>query len=171
MARADIYRYIEEDPVYDPEWHWITDHVALGSYPLDPAIEELRDNGVRAILSVRAEHPDYDADVFDEALSLLVEDWVLFPYSLLVDGIRFIHRNVRRGNRVYVHCFAGMSRSVFLVCCYLMLTEGITFDEAVGRVRDIRPIANPHPGLWNQALLDRLTAERERILSDPLEEA
>jgi predicted protein tyrosine phosphatase len=170
VAREDIYYYCATDPVYDPEWHWITDQIALGSYPLEPAMEELLKQGVRAILSVRMEEPDYVTSRFEDAAALLVEDWFPFPYDLLVEGIRFIDRNVRAGRRVYVHCFAGVSRSSFLVSCYLMLVRGIPFEEALATVRDRRPIVSPHPGLFDDELLERLVAERETILN-PVAEA
>jgi len=47
-------------------------------------------------------------------------------------------------NRVYVHCFAGVSRSVSVVLAYLMQQHCMTFDQALTFVRQSRPCANPN---------------------------
>lgn len=165
MARADIYYYCETQPEYDPEWHWITDQIALGSYPLPPAMGDLRDQGVNAIISVRWDEPDYDLDQFEDAHVACVDDGRPFPYDQLTDILRFLHRNVLAGRKVYVHCFAGISRSSFVVSCYLMLTRRITFDEAVAFVRGIRDRVSPHPALYTPTTLDMLERDREAILA------
>lgn len=47
---------------------------------------------------------------------------------------------------VLVHCHAGVSRSVAVLCYYLMFTQVISFDEALDIVQAIRPIADPNDG-------------------------
>ena len=165
MARADIYHYCETQPEYDPEWHWITDQIAMGSYPLQAALDELLGQGINAIVSVRWDEPDYDLDLFEDAHIGCVEDGCPFPYDQLTDALRFIHRNVQAGRKVYVHCFAGVSRSAFVVACYLMLTGDISFTEAVSTVRAIRARVDPHTALWDREMLDRLRSERDAILA------
>ena len=165
MAKEDIYYYCETQPEYAPEWHWITDQIALGSYPLDTALRDLLEQGVSAIASVRVDAPDYDLDLFEASHVACVEDGCPFPYEDLVAVLRFLHENVTAGRKVYVHCFAGVSRSAFVVSSYLMLAEGVAFEDALARVRGIRPVVNPHPLLVGDALVDRLLNDRERILS------
>ena len=165
MARTDIYQYVEEDPVYRPDWHWITDDIALGSYPLEPALNELLESGVTAIMSLRIDEPDYDVDLFERHHLCPVEDLEPFPYAKLVDAVRFLHCAIRDGHKVYVHCFAGMSRSPFVVACYLMLERDIPFAEAVAQLQDIREIVSPSRTLWSNGVLDRLLADREAILA------
>lgn len=168
MAKEDIYYYCETQPEYDPDWHWVTDRVALGSYPLDAALNDLLQQGVTAICSLRMDEPDYDLDRFEAAHVAQVDDGRPFPYEVLTAAIRFLHENIRAGRKVYVHCFAGISRSSFVVATYLMLTEGIAFEEAVARLRSVRPVVFPHPMLYTPALLDRLREDREGILGpDP----
>jgi len=170
MARTDIYYYCETLPEYDPEWHWVTDSIALGSYPLEAALNELLSQGVRAIMSIRMDEPDYDTALFECSHVALVEDGCPFPYDHLVELLRFLHENVSAGRKVYVHCFAGISRSAFVVSCYLMLTEGLAFEEAVARLRRVRAIVNPNPALFDRALLARLEREKDSILSPAVPE-
>jgi hypothetical protein len=164
MPNPDIYHWCETDPVYDPQWHWITDQIALGSYPLDPALNEILESGITASITLLEHGPDFDTGLFDAAHVIRVYDRCLFPYDDLVAGLRFLHTTVGQGRKVYVHCFAGISRSAFLVSCYLMLRHNIPFPEAVARVQAIRSICSPHPVLYTEELLQRLCSERESII-------
>lgn len=47
---------------------------------------------------------------------------------------------------VYVHCYAGMSRSATIVIAYMMRACGMNFIEAIAHVRKCRPIINPNHG-------------------------
>lgn len=51
---------------------------------------------------------------------------------------------------VLVHCNAGVSRSSSVVIGYLMLREGLTFDDAYGQVKLARPSIRPNPGFYAQ---------------------
>jgi protein-tyrosine phosphatase len=44
-------------------------------------------------------------------------------------------------NRVVVHCFAGMERSVLTCVWYLCKHQGMSMDEAYETVREVRPVA------------------------------
>lgn len=171
MAIKDIYYHCENDPFYHPEWHWITDNIALGSYPLNPVIHELLDAGITAIASVREAQPDYDLSRFQDVHVLSVDDAAAFPYEALAGVLRFMHRVLEKGGKVYVHCFAGISRSSFVVSCYLMLRDNIPFEVAVRRVQDIRSKCYPHPRLYEHGVVDQLLANRDRILAPEPETA
>lgn len=55
-----------------------------------------------------------------------------------------------------VHCAYGMSRSVAVAMAHLMVSGGLTLDEAGALVLDARPGAHPNEGFLQQlALLDR----------------
>ena len=49
---------------------------------------------------------------------------------------------------VYVHCKAGRTRSATLVGCYLMETQGFGVEEAVQRMKEIRPHILLHNKQW-----------------------
>jgi hypothetical protein len=165
MAKTDIYRYASEAPEYAPEWHWVTDDIALGSYPLDQAFNEILESGITAIMSLRTDEPDYDLSRFQRYHICSVEDLEPFPYRKLVEAIRFLNTAVSDGHKVYVHCFAGMSRSPFVVACYLMLARNIPFEEAVSLLRDVREVVSPSRYLWSNGVLERLMENREAILA------
>jgi hypothetical protein len=51
---------------------------------------------------------------------------------------------LRSGKRVLVHCFAGVSRAVTAVVWYLVRYHGLSWDQALQRVRAHRTVANPN---------------------------
>lgn len=48
--------------------------------------------------------------------------------------------------KLMVNCYAGISRSVTIVCCYLMDKYGISYNDAIDIIRQSRPIADPNDG-------------------------
>lgn len=61
-------------------------------------------------------------------------------------ALRFIRAALTGGGCVLVHCHAGISRSATVVLFYLMLEHGLTFDEALGRLKTARPQVQPNAG-------------------------
>ncbi|KAM9803629.1 dual specificity protein phosphatase 19-like [Neosynchiropus ocellatus] len=64
--------------------------------------------------------------------------------SLFIDEAR------EQGGVVLVHCNAGVSRSSSIVIGYLMLREGLCFDDAFAQVKLARPATRPNPGFHQQ---------------------
>jgi hypothetical protein len=61
-----------------------------------------------------------------------------------------VEEHTARGQRVLVHCWAGISRSASLVIAYLMKQHAVTADEALTRLRKKRPIVDPNDGFMAQ---------------------
>jgi hypothetical protein len=53
-----------------------------------------------------------------------------------------------RGERVLVHCTAGVNRSASVCCAALILMEGISPEIALARVREQHPWTFPDPRHW-----------------------
>ncbi|EIM89638.1 phosphatases II [Stereum hirsutum FP-91666 SS1] len=53
-------------------------------------------------------------------------------------------------NKVLVHCALGRSRSVSVVCAYLIHTHGYSTDEALELVKRTRSVAQPNSGFVGQ---------------------
>lgn len=66
------------------------------------------------------------------------------------------------GRAVLVHCSAGKDRTGLLMSYYLMREHGLGVDEAIARVRAVRPIALSALG-WE--------AMGRRVLAGPVERA
>nr|XP_057919634.1 dual specificity protein phosphatase 19-like isoform X1 [Doryrhamphus excisus] len=70
--------------------------------------------------------------------------------SYLSECSAFIDQAREQDGVVLVHCNAGVSRSCSIVIGYLMLREGLPFDEAYRQVKRARPSCQPNPGFYQQ---------------------
>ena len=60
----------------------------------------------------------------------------------------WVIQTLRSGERVLVHCVAGMNRSSTICCAVVMLMEGLTAEQALERVREHHPWARPDSHHW-----------------------
>ncbi|KAF7656772.1 hypothetical protein LDENG_00036140 [Lucifuga dentata] len=70
--------------------------------------------------------------------------------SYLGECSSFIDQAREQSGVVLVHCNAGVSRSASVVIGYLMLKEGLSFDDAYAQVKLARPSIRPNPGFYQQ---------------------
>lgn len=61
-------------------------------------------------------------------------------------GCNYIHKAITSGGAVYVHCFAGISRSPTMVAAYLIRHHNMTATEALDFIRERRPKISPNDG-------------------------
>lgn len=80
-------------------------------------------------------------------LDMPIRDGQPMQPDMLRKGSGFIHRQIQAGDKVLVHCMAGMSRSVTFALAYLIEHEGMSLPDAYALVVKGRPIAEPHPAL------------------------
>jgi hypothetical protein len=121
----------------------------LGGLPRWPShIEELRANGVGAVLSLN--------ETWEMSLSptCIREDCAMVHRQLptpdffapehrdVVEAVAFIQKHIRAGVGVYVHCNGGKGRSAVCVISYLIYAYAWTADEAYDFVRLKRNIAH-----------------------------
>lgn len=62
----------------------------------------------------------------------------------------WVVERLRAGQRVLVHCSAGMNRSATICCAVLELLEGLSAEAALERVRAHHPWARPDSHHWLQ---------------------
>lgn len=60
-----------------------------------------------------------------------------------VPTARFIDAALDNGQGVLVHCQAGVSRSTTLVAAFLMQKLGLNVEQAVDKIRSVRPQVEP----------------------------
>jgi protein-tyrosine phosphatase len=80
-------------------------------------------------------------------------------------GAAILNRWINAGNKVIVHCYAGISRSVSTVLAYLMIYKGLTYQQAYDLVKKGRPELNPHPVYVKilKGMEKRKTRKRRRV--------
>ncbi len=103
------------------------------------------DNGINAVVDVRAERED-DLALFDsngiDHLKLEVLDVMVPPPEMLTTGTEFMQRHIQSGSSVLVHCAKGRGRSATLVAAYLMRYRGYSYEEARALLVQQRPLVN-----------------------------
>lgn len=108
-----------------------------------PVWERLARRGFTALLNVRAEDDDRAAGIdAPNYLQLKVVDYQPPTVEQLAQGVAFIREHISHGEKVLVHCGAGMGRSVTVVAAYLVST-GITPTRAFEWIAKARPFIEP----------------------------
>ncbi|MEM7434239.1 MAG: dual specificity protein phosphatase [Myxococcota bacterium] len=143
----------------------ITPTLYLGARPNPERVEELRRAGVTHVVSCLMEddRPEmaFLRQDFDH-LFLGVQDGMHQDIRGALSSFFDYAGVVTSGNptaKLFVHCEVGVSRSATLVTAWLMKTEGISFFDAVSRVRSKRFQVLPNIGFASH--LQRLEHELE----------
>lgn len=137
-------------------WDRITSHLYLGALPLLKHLPKLvKKEKIASVLSMTEEFELETHGLFFKPINS--RDWALEGVhhqiieakdcTKLTEGhiekaVRFIAQEIEKGRKVYVHCQAGIERSVTVVAAYL-LHAGIveTIKESIAYLREFRPNA------------------------------
>ena len=69
-----------------------------------------------------------------------------------------------RGNKILIHCAAGMQRSAAIVAMYLISTHGMSCNQTITFIQGIRPIAfRPNPN-FNDSITEFYKSYQREIL-------
>lgn len=123
----------------------ITEQIYVGSYGDASSEEFLSDRGITRVITCADEFPSsilrtgYKIQIVDDVADAKTKKYFLEAASVL-------DRWVREGNKIMVHCFAGMSRSTSVVITYFMVYKGWSFDLAHSHLRQRRYQTKIHPG-------------------------
>lgn len=126
----------------------------------------LRAGGVDVVLSLNSQ-----ADAEELAAAGLAHHQLPMPPILPLTGalqdllleslepvLARLHEEVSASRSVVIHCHAGKDRTGLAMAAYLVRYEGLDVEEAIDRVRAVRPIAMSAPGYLDAA---RRFAQRE----------
>jgi protein tyrosine phosphatase (PTP) superfamily phosphohydrolase (DUF442 family) len=128
-----------------PDISQITETLYISAWPRGEHADEIRALGVRLILSMHWRRPVKTVGHPPVRLLWLpTVDTPLtpMPMFLLRRGVEAALPVIQRGERVLVHCKAGVHRSVAMACCVL-IGAGYTAEAAVRLVKDRRAVADP----------------------------
>ncbi|MDA1192907.1 MAG: dual specificity protein phosphatase [Candidatus Poribacteria bacterium] len=115
----------------------VTEHVYVGGRLTPQRIAYLRDEGVRAMVSLQEEALD-PTDDLDAHLWLPSHDGRPPREEQLRLGAEFVATQVALGRKVYVHCHAGVGRAPTLAAVYLVST-GMPPEDALRLIKEKRP--------------------------------
>lgn len=120
---------------------WVTQHIALSEYPSSKT--DLRQfNGIVNL----DRYTPYKTDVRLEHMPLI--DGPGNEPDSVADVLECMDSLLDDGNRILVHCAAGVSRSPFVIALYISWRHRMSFDDAIDMVaaRRSRDL-NIDPGL------------------------
>jgi hypothetical protein len=127
----------------------------LGNYDAAKSIDMLEKFKITHILicgKYMEKHFENDLDYLQLDLEDIIEENIERFFEITFDFIQ-------AGERVFVHCNAGISRSPSIVIAYLMRRNKISFKEAFQKVKSCRENIFP-----NESFVDQLKAYEVKIL-------
>jgi protein-tyrosine phosphatase len=155
----------KKDDIFDEPWsnqaHEIIPGLYLGDYDAATNIRFVKEAKIQGIVNLAAGLENkFDRKSKTPFINYL-EDVQIYDnpnediIAASIKSIPFIHQHLSQNKNVLVHCAAGISRSVSIVCAYLMFLNKWNFFDALDYVQQKRPSSlspNPNVGFRRQLL-------------------
>jgi len=125
-------------------WDFIDEQVLLGGALMFDDLERLRRQGVEAVVNLCAERSDNARRLRAAQMDYLwlpVADTHPPTVEQILQGLAWIEQRVYAGHKVYMHCAAGMGRSVTLLACWYLYTCEMSVPQVLEFVKRRRPQA------------------------------
>lgn len=131
---------------------------------------------ITAILNVD-HHPDEPRSPSIVYMHVPFDDGYAIPREQFVKALGWLKAAYEAGHTVFIHCAAGISRSVVMAASFMEFMGMADFDEALYNIKMRRPVANPAPavllsakkmlGVWPyDGSMDAQTPEHEQTIQD-----
>ena len=128
----------------------ITEKVYLGDSDRAREEERIKKNNIKRVLSLMGDlSPKYeDKSIVQKIIKL--DD---FPETNIIKYFKESIKFIDDSDKVFVHCFSGISRSATLVIAYFMWKNKMSYLESFEFVKKQREDICPNIGFKNQLLI------------------
>ena len=149
----------------------ILPHLYLGCRKVAACLPSLRENQINRVLNVTSSVPNQfqhiDGFVYKQ---IAVEDsHEVDMIKHLPEAFLFIEEARNRGEKVLVHCYAGMSRSVTVIIAYLMKYYHHTLESAFDFVKQRKQNISPNFSFMGQLFEYESDLEPTALCTSPAE--
>lgn len=124
----------------------VIDNIYLGNSYDAANYNFLQKINAKVVVNVTRDIDNYYPDYFTY-INIDIKDnnnESIFEYlQSTYDKIKYHQKNMKPDETIFIHCFAGMSRSASMVIYYLMKELKISYEEALAKLKEKRPIVNP----------------------------
>lgn len=119
-------------------------HLFVGGQYRPRGWKRMKRWGIDAVVNMRVEYDDEQAGIAPEHyLHLPTIDTTPPSIEQLEMGVQFIQAEIDHGHGVYIHCEAGVGRSIAMAAAYLIRVKGMSPIEAWSEIRKTRPFIRP----------------------------
>lgn len=154
MLGVSLYNHWRRQRDNGPAYHQLAEHLYVGSRLFESDVDELRQQGIVAILDVTAEFNGLDWRQQDDSLHYLnipVLDHRFPALEQLHQALNWLHNHIRQKRSVIVHCALGRGRSVFTCAAYLAASQNDkSLNQILADINAIRAIAKLNPSQKKQ---------------------
>ena len=121
---------------------FITDQIAIGDSFDAENVVGLKNKGIQSVISLNGQLERVSAEQLgvEAMLALNLGDGWLVDRGEFEQAVNTLERFAKNHAPVLVHCTEGRSRSVMVVATHLMRSMKLSFEEAIERIQDERPI-------------------------------
>jgi hypothetical protein len=138
----------------------VTPSLYVGSQHNHLGKKRLEQQGIHASVNMRIEKNDADFGLaLSRYLYLPTVDDEAPSIDHLYKGIEFIREILKSGEKVYIHCGAGVGRAPTMAAAYL-IAENYSLDEALGMIRKLRPFITITPPQMEQLVRFEMNNQR-----------
>ena len=146
----------------------IESDIFIGNAPQSSVdVARLKQMKITAVISLQSDH-DFKAHRIDwtklqsayQYNRIAIERFPIIDFdeadlgNKLAQPVKALHAFLSLGNRVYVHCNAGVCRAPATVLGYLCHYRGMNIEQGLEYIRRNRPQAHPYISAVEKALFD-----------------
>jgi hypothetical protein len=150
-----------------PDAHEIIPGIWLGNKRAALNDKWLRGNNINVVFNATKDIPfspiirsQYRIPVDDNLQAEEIRNMSLWSHEIVYNLLK----EYNQGNRILVHCAAGMQRSAVIVGMFLIIKRGINWIQSIQYIQSIRPIAFRPSANFKNSLIEFDKSYHEQIL-------